>query len=111
MIGRRVATFAELERGGDYCFVADNVVRVDPETQEPIERRPTIFFLLPMARDADVPLWARSVHKVCEPPHVFRHCDDGSIEVRESIGCGSRAEGEPYYWHGYLDEGHVWREC
>lgn len=107
MNGRRVSTFAELELPGDYCFVPDDVVRVDPETQDPIERRPTIYFLLPVARDADVPPWARSVHKVCEPPHTFRHCDDGSIEVRASIGCGE----QPYYWHGYLDEGHVWREC
>lgn len=107
MIGRRVATFAELERGGDYCFVADNVVRVDPETQEPIERAPTIFFLLPGARDEGTVGGMRSVHQVQEPPHVFRHCADGSLEVRESIGCGE----PPYYWHGYLDEGHAWREC
>lgn len=107
MKARRVETFADLELAGDYCFIADNVVRVDPETHEPVERRPTIFFLLPVAREADIPSWARSVHQICEPPHVFRHCDDGSIEVRESIGCGE----QPYYWHGYLDEGHAWRDC
>lgn len=107
MIGRRVEHMADLERGGDYCFVADQLHRVDPETQEPVERRPTIFFLLPAARDEATEGGMRSVHKVCEPPHVFRHCDDGSIEVRESIACG----GDPPYWHGYLDEGHIWREC
>lgn len=107
--GRRVDTFAELEQGGDYCYDPDAVLKVDPVTEEPIERRPTIFFLLPMARDEDTEPPRRSVHKVCEPPHVFRHCPDGSIEVRESIGCGSLPEGG-YYWHGYLDEGHIWRE-
>ena len=109
--GRRVATFAELERGGDYCLVEDNVVRVDPETQEPAERRPTVFFLLPTARDEDVHGPMRSVHQVQEPPHVFRHCDDGSIEIRESIGCGPASSTDTgYYWHGYLDEGHIWRQ-
>lgn len=106
MIGRRVDSIAELTQPGDYCFDPEAVLRVDPETQEPIERRPTIHFLLPGARDADAVGGVRSIHKVCEPPHVFRHCADGSIEVRESIACGS-----PRYWHGYLDEGNVWREC
>lgn len=105
MIGRRVDSRDALEQGGDYCLVPDAVLRVDPETQEPVERRPTIFFLLPAARDEGVVPGMRSVHKVCEPPHVFRHCADGSIEVRESIACGL-----PRYWHGFLDEGHVWRE-
>lgn len=31
---------------------------------------------------------------------------DGSLEIRASIGCGP----QPYYWHGYLDEGNVWRQ-
>lgn len=43
-----------------------------------------------------------------EPPWTFRECDDGSIEVRDSILCGARdPEGE--YFHGWLDEGNVWR--
>lgn len=106
MIGRRVDTRTDLEQGGDYCFEPNSPFRVDPDTQDVVEWRPTIFFLLPKARDADAQRGERSVHKVCEPPHVFRQCDDGSIEVRESIACGL-----PRYWHGYLDEGHVWREA
>ena len=109
-VGRRVRAVGELERGGDYCLVADAVYRVDPETQKPIEQRPTIYFLLPAARDEGATGGVRSVHKVCEPPHAFRECPDGSIEVRESILCGAQTEGGAY-WHGYLDEGHVWREC
>lgn len=108
-LGRRVEARADLERGGDYCYVEHDSYRVDPDTQEVVEWRPTIYFLLPGARDEDTDPPKRSWHKVCEPPHVFRHCADGSIEVRESIGCGSQPEGG-YYWHGYLDEGHVWRE-
>lgn len=104
VIGRRVASFADLERGGDYCYVEDNVVAVDPQTQEPIERRPTIFFLLPGARDEGTHGPIRAVHQIQSPPHVFRHCADGSIEARESIGAMP-------LWHGYLDEGHVWRDC
>jgi hypothetical protein len=47
---------------------------------------------------------------VTSPPWTFRECPDGSVEVRASILCG-RSETEPSgYWHGFLDEGHVWRE-
>lgn len=70
--------------------------------------RPSVFFLLPIARDNDAPPGARSLHHVESPPHVFRECDDGSLEIRESIGAGDRTPG--YYWHGYLDAGNVWRE-
>ena len=43
------------------------------------------------------------------PPHTFRECDDGSVEVRASIAI----YGAPrvHDWHGYLDEGHVWRDA
>ena len=43
------------------------------------------------------------------PPHTFRECDDGSLEVRASIAL----YGAPRVldWHGFLDEGDVWREC
>lgn len=61
-----------------------------------------VFFLLPNSRDPDAPTGARSVHHVVSPPHVFRECPDGLLEIRESIGA------EPF-WHGFLDEGHVWR--
>jgi hypothetical protein len=101
VIGRRVDTLADVERPGDYCYVEGYT-----------DDKPAVMFLLPIAHDEGVPAGARSIHHVTAPPHVFRHCDDGSIEIRESIGAlGNRAPGHGYIWHGYLDEGHVWREC
>lgn len=70
---------------------------------------PTVWFLLPCARDETVDPGLRSVICVCSPPHVFRECDDGSLEIRESIGVYTR-DGQPFAWHGYLDEGNVWRQ-
>jgi len=92
--------FALLEQPGDYCgpvvgFTGD---------------KPAVFFLLPIARDEGVNPAARSIHHVCSPPHVFRECDDGSLEIRESIGSHTTVDGEDVMlWHGYLDEGHEWR--
>lgn len=74
--------------------------------------RPAVFFLKPNARDPGAPRIARSIHHVVSPPHVFRECSDGSLEIRESIGENrtpmpdSISDG----WHGYLDEGHEWRK-
>lgn len=67
---------------------------------------PAVFFLLPIARDANVPPQARSIHHVCSPPHTFTEHPDGTLTIRASIGAGA---GEPggYYWHGYLTKG-VW---
>jgi len=39
------------------------------------------------------------------PPHSFRECADGSLEIRESLLVTGRTA-----WHGYLDEGNNWRE-
>jgi hypothetical protein len=72
-----------------------------------------IFFLKPNARDADAPRIARAIHHVACPPHTFRECSDGSLEIRASLGDrhaeldGEISDG----WHGYLDEGHEWRKC
>lgn len=66
---------------------------------------PAVFFLLPNARDADAPASARGVLHVCAPPHKFRECDDGSLEIRESLSANPHRTD----WHGYLDEGHRWR--
>lgn len=65
--------------------------------------KPSVFFLLPNARDDSAPEHDRSVHHVASPPHVFTEQPDGSLEIRESILSSSG-------WHGYLDAGHVWRE-
>lgn len=64
---------------------------------------PAVFFLLPIARDPGVPPSARAIHHVVSPPHTFRECADGSLEIRASIGSKD--------WHGWLDEGHEWRKA
>lgn len=102
MIGRRVATVEEVTQPGDYC----GPVRGYTGDKE------ACFFLLPIAGDADAPESARGLRHVAFPPHTYRECDDGSLELRESIGAIGYATDPSYpgyIWHGYLDEGHVWR--
>jgi hypothetical protein len=103
MIGRRVGSIAEIEKPGDY-FGPDGGYT---------NGVPAVFFLKPNARDSDAPPAARSVQHVCSPPHVFRECADGSLEIRASISnllrgdtTGQSDDG----WHGWLDEGHSWRQ-
>lgn len=103
MIGRRVITIAEVEQPGDYC----GPVRGYTGDLE------ACFFLKPNARDEGVPARSRSLQHVCFPPHTYRECPDGSLEIRASISNllrgdvgGMSDDG----WHGYLDEGHVWRQ-
>lgn len=69
-----------------------------------------VYFLKPNARDDSAPACARSVHCVRIPPHRLRECEDGSLEIRESIGATAQGRTESDGWHGYLDEGHVWRQ-
>jgi len=107
MIGRRVATLDDIERAGDYCGPTDEV----DDTGAVVGRN--VWFLLPIhAGGSKFERVTRGsgLHRVSEPPWVFRECDDGSLEIRASIACG-RGEPEGEYWHGYLDEGHLWREC
>lgn len=114
--GRRVNSADELIQPGDYVLDSIN----DNGTS-----KPCVWFLLPTHRGSS--RFRRTdeegnrhrgsgMHMVMSPPWVFRECDDGSIEIRESIACG-RGERDPStgedlgeYWHGYLDEGHQWRE-
>ncbi len=103
MIGRRVQRFADIERPGDYFGPAVGYTG----------SLPAVFFLKPNARDEGMPARSRSVQHVCSPPHTFRECPDGSLEIRASISnllsrdaTGQSDDG----WHGYLDEGHVWRQ-
>jgi hypothetical protein len=70
---------------------------------------PAVFFLKPNARDEGVPPIARSIQHVVSPPHTFRECPDGSLEIRASLG--DMHSGVSDGWHGYLDEGHEWRKC
>lgn len=99
-IGRRVATLAEIERPGDYCgpirgYTGDTI---------------SCFFLKPNARDEGVTPRARSIQHVDFPPHTYRECQDGSLEIRASLGDTAGSDTESDGWHGYLDEGHVWRQ-
>lgn len=116
MIGRRVATVGAIERPGDYCGpIAGFTGKLDNDDPSS-PPRPAVFFLLPTA-GGENPLWrldpehpANGLHHVTAPPHSFRECADGSLEIRASIGAyGLEGRGGPYVWHGFLDEGHVWR--
>lgn len=92
MIGHRVGALIDIVSPGDYCGPITGYTGDVP----------AVFFLLPghpMVLDQP---GRYSLHHVISPPHTFRECEDGSLEIRESIGA------EPL-WHGYLDEGHVWR--
>jgi hypothetical protein len=124
MIGRRVATVDDLERAGDYTGPTD----VAGYKEEPHERK-MVWFLLPLhvgATRFDRPTRGSGLHGVTEPPWTFRECPDGSLEIRASIACGRHdvdpecedcQAGRPHperhgeYWHGFLDEGHVWRDA
>jgi hypothetical protein len=103
MIGRRVGSMTEIQQPGDYFGPDDSWTGGTP----------AVFFLKPNARDPGAPPHARSVQHVTSPPHQFRECPDGSLEIRESIGSRLRGDttGETDDgWHGYLDEGHSWRQ-
>jgi hypothetical protein len=103
MIGRRVGSIAEITRPGDYY---------GPDIDY-TGGTPAVFFLKPNARDAGAPQGARSIGHVCSPPHTFRECADGSLEIRNSISnrmAGDTDGRTDDGWHGYLDEGHSWRQ-
>ena len=100
LIGRRVATVAEVVNPGDYCGP------IHGYTHDKL----SCFFLKPNARDEDAPPAARSIQHVSFPPHTFRECADGSLEIRQSIGDTAGGSTESDGWHGFLDEGHVWRQ-
>jgi hypothetical protein len=101
MIGRRVESVEAIEWPGDYAgpFEEDEGSR-------------GVWFLLPTHKGEskfDRPTRDSGLHRVSEPPWTFRECPDGSVEIRASILCGAREPGGEY-WHGYLDEGHIWRQ-
>lgn len=93
MIGRRVNSVEEISQNGDYYF-----------------DRNVIWFRLPkddpdrIADGFDNPL-----NRITQPPWTFTEQPDGSVEVRASILVYDRSM-KPF-WHGYLDAGHIWREC
>lgn len=103
MIGRRLPVIdgkmTMPEQPGDYCGPV--VGYTGPF--------PAVFFLKPNARDSKANARARSVQHVISPPHTFRECPDGSLEIRNSISDFAGAGSVSDDWHGFLDEGHVWR--
>lgn len=102
MPARRVPTLDDLERAGDYTGPHPIIL------SEGVEGK-VVYFLLPIHVGVDKfdhATQGSGLHGVYEPPWTFRECEDGSLEIRASIGCGP----PQYYWHGYLDEGNVWRE-
>lgn len=101
---RRVASLEEIGRPGDYWY--DPAGALTGGT-------PAVFFLKPNARDPDAPIPARSVQHVISPPHTFRECPDGSVEIRPSISNMLRGDSTGQSddgWHGYLDQGNIWRQ-
>lgn len=105
--GRRVGSMDELELPGDYFGPVNERNDAGEQTGR------GVWFLLPIHTpgstrfDREHP--GDGLHRVSEPPWSFRECPDGSLEIRESIACG-RGTPEGEYWHGYLDEGHQWRQ-
>lgn len=101
--GRRVTSLEAISRPGDYY---------GPDTRY-TAGVPAVFFLKPNAHDPGAPPRARSVQHVCSPPHTFRECPDGSLEIRNSISSLLRDDTDGHSddgWHGFLDEGHIWRQ-
>lgn len=110
MKGRRVATVEDITQPGDYCgpvmgYTGD---------------RPAVFYKLPVD-DPQIPMSVGiTMAHICSPPHTFRECADGSLEIRNSIlhtyrywepfGAPHETQHQvTWQWHGYLDEGHEWR--
>lgn len=101
MKGRRVATLEEIVLPGDYA-----TAKVEKDDW----LRDCVYFLLPIHEGTtkfDRPTQGSGLHSIISPPWTFRECGDGSLEIRPSIGCGDAGN---YYWHGFLDEGHNWRQ-
>ncbi len=99
MIGRRLRGKMP-EQPGDYYGPVTGFT----------DDKPAVFFLKPNARDPGAPGIAKSIHHVTSPPHTFRECPDGSLEIRASLG-DYHGEAGSDGWHGYLDEGHSWRKA
>ncbi len=88
--GRRVASPGEIERPGDYSGPVSGYTA----------GKEACFFSGPRCGH---------LGHVTFPPHAYRECPDGSLEIRASILI--HPHGDCAAWHGYLDEGHAWREC
>lgn len=85
---------------GDYCGPFDGYAG----------GKPAVFFRLPVTPDdeGDPMMGLGGIRHVVSPPHVFTEQPDGSLEIRESLGCDKQPD-DTYRWHGYLDAGNRWR--
>lgn len=102
MLGRRVFSFEELTAPGAYYLTT--VESLGGGSEE------TMWFVVPNEEgcgERDGPCY-EGLARVAFPPHTYRECGDGSLEVRASIQVYGRPDHPA--WHGYLDEGHSWRE-
>lgn len=99
MIGRRVASVAEIVQPGDYYLNEHGTAGKDDRA---------LWFWLPV-NDPNRFDGRPQLNRITEPPWTFRECADGSIEVRASILTYTATPEPVPLWHGYLDEGHVWR--
>ena len=85
MIGRRVDTFDDIDRAGDYCLGT---------IEDHGTSKRCVWFLLPIHEGETKyarPTRGSAIHAVYEPPWTFRECPDGSVEIRASIACGRSA--------------------
>jgi hypothetical protein len=87
--GRRVQSIDEIERPGDYYGPVSGYTG----------GKEACFYKGPACEH---------LGHVTFPPHTYRECLDGSLEIRASIL--NHAHGDCPEWHGYLDEGHTWRQ-
>jgi hypothetical protein len=110
VIGCRVAFMDDLRQPGDYyrCQVRERGELVE-----------SMWFVMPNAPRRDNPTDRHFgyIGGITFPPWTERECPDGSLEVRASIAVSPHAtldeDGQRVEvpgWHGFLDEGHVWRE-
>jgi hypothetical protein len=104
-VGRRVDSIEAITQGGDYWL--------NPAGGEGAR---SLWFLLPgdeltteTALPDDTTYQRPNMVRIAEPIWTFRECPDGSVEVRASILVHGQ-DGTSERWHGYLDEGHRWRQ-
>jgi len=108
VIGRRLAVpesgdindMYETFQPGDYCGPMPVVVAINSDGTKRYESG--VYMELPPGP---------FIH-ITSPPWDFRECPDGSLEIGGSILTTYYDEnaGKKVQWHGFLDEGHHWRE-
>jgi hypothetical protein len=90
--GRRVESVGEIEKPGDYAGPLTITSAAGDEQ--------TCLFMGP---------GCDHLGRVAFPPHTYRECEDGSLEIRASIQL--YPHGDCAGWHGWLSEGHIWHQA